>query len=137
VGYFKNPEHEPIRVQKLNTLASRVTTLETGGDKILYLSVTDGLPDADPDEPLLRVRVQRNWTIDSIQAEAGDGATSPTALRFRKDGVANGQILFTGTNGVASGIGDYPAGSLLEVYPPEIADPTLDDLSISIRVSLS
>lgn len=31
MGYFKNPEHEPIRVQKLNSLEMRVSTVESGG----------------------------------------------------------------------------------------------------------
>lgn len=31
MGYFKNPEHEPIRVQKLNSLEQRVTAVETSG----------------------------------------------------------------------------------------------------------
>jgi hypothetical protein len=31
MGYFKNPEHEPIRVQKLNSLEARVATVETSG----------------------------------------------------------------------------------------------------------
>lgn len=31
MGYFKNPEHEPIRVQKLNSLEQRVSTVETTG----------------------------------------------------------------------------------------------------------
>lgn len=31
MGYFKNPEHEPIRVQKLNSLELRVQAVEAGG----------------------------------------------------------------------------------------------------------
>ena len=31
MGYFKNPEHEPTRVQKLNSLEQRVSVVEAGG----------------------------------------------------------------------------------------------------------
>lgn len=31
MGYFRNPEHEPIRVQKLNSLEQRVVAVEAGG----------------------------------------------------------------------------------------------------------
>lgn len=31
MGYFRHPEHEPIRVRKLNALESRVDVLELGG----------------------------------------------------------------------------------------------------------
>ena len=31
MGYFRNREHEPIRVRKLNLLEMRVATVEAGG----------------------------------------------------------------------------------------------------------
>lgn len=49
MGYFKNPEHEPIRVQKLNSLELRVRGVEAGGGSaILDLDGGDAATTAEP-----------------------------------------------------------------------------------------
>lgn len=42
MGYFKNPEHEPTRVQKLNSLELRVQAVEAGGGGGGSVLVIDG-----------------------------------------------------------------------------------------------
>jgi hypothetical protein len=107
--------------------------------RTLRLSITDGLPEADPDEPLIRFRLgaDENWTIGDITADAGDAATGTVAFRFKKDGVDNGEIEFTGAAGTATDVEPYGPGDLFELYPPLVADATLDDVSISIPVTVS
>lgn len=129
---FRNFDSVPTRTQKLELL--REHTDYIGRHKTITLSFTGGMPSADPAEPLIRMELLEAMEIGDLVATAGVAATGTVILRFMKDGLANGGISFTGTTGTDTGIGDYPAGSLLEIYPPVVADPTLDDVSISIPV---
>jgi len=102
----------------------------------LMISIVD-LPSADPNEPLLRWRFERNIDLTGTgpgAADAGIAATSPSPLRLRKNGAANGTIDYTGTNGVINFISsNYAVGDLLELYPPTVIDATLDRLSITFE----
>lgn len=133
---FRQNDSEQTHIQKLEFLRSQVAA-GLGVTRTLYMSITDGLPAADPDEPLLRVRMRNAATIGEIEADAGDAATGTVAFRLKKNGADNGEIEFTGTTGTPT-ITDalYPDGSLLELYPPLVADATLDDVSISIPLSV-
>jgi hypothetical protein len=124
---FRNSDTVPTRTAKLELLR------EGQISKTLMLSII-GLPDADPADPLLRLELLDALAIGEITATAGIGATGSPAFRFKLNGAANGTITFAGTSGTDTGIEDYAAGSLLELYPPSSADATLDDVSISIRV---
>jgi hypothetical protein len=126
---FRTSDTAPTRTAKLELLRTGVR------GKTLALSIT-GLPDADPSVPLLRIELLDATEIGDVVASAGIAATGSPALRFKKDGLANGTVTFAGAVGAAVGIDDYPAGSLLEIYPPAVADATLDDVSISIRVTI-
>lgn len=98
------------------------------------ISIVD-LPEADPAEPLVRWRVPA-MTIEVEEADAGVAATSPSALRFRKNSVDQGTLTFTGTSGVASfSTIVYADGDLMEIYPPSSIDATLDRVSVTLGVS--
>src|SRR4051812_6921783 len=70
----------------------------------LMISIED-LPLADPAKFLLRWRLSRDIAFTGTgpgSADAAVAATSPSSLRLRKNGAANGTIAFTGTTGVIS-----------------------------------
>lgn len=100
----------------------------------LPVSIVD-LPLADPAEPLFRWRLPVAVTISGSSADANVAATSPSALRIRKNGLANGTVTFTGTSGVfVITSGAYGAGDLFELYPPTSIDATLDQVSITFSI---
>ena len=133
---FRVGDSDNTRVQKLEVM--RRAVVNSNSSRTLYISISDGLPDADPDEPLFRVRMRENTTLGAVVADAGDAATGTPAFRVRKDGADNGGISFTGTVGTGNITESfYEAGSLFELLPPDPADATLDDVSISIPVTVS
>ncbi len=131
---------EPLKFRVGDTPSTRTQKLELLRDRTasrtFMVSITDGLASADPAEPLLRLNLLDSIAIGEIVATAGNAATGSPAFRFKKNGADNGTVTFTGTTGTASGIADYAAGDLFEIYPPLIADATLDDVSISIPVTI-
>lgn len=132
---FRPGDSDGTRLAKLNRLLDRVG--EAGSDtRDLYLSIA-GLADADPAVPLLRVRFRETVTLGGILADAGIAATGTPAFPIHKDGVSNGDITFTAATGTGT-ITDptYLAGSLLEIFPPAVADATLDEVSISIPLTV-
>lgn len=130
---FRNFDSVPTRTQKLELLRERTAGLS---NRTMMLSFVEGLPTANPAEPLVRIILLEPMTTGAIVATAGNAATGTVAFRFFKNGVANGTVSFTGTTGTESGVGDWAAGDRFEIYPPTTADPTLDDVSISIPVTL-
>ncbi len=117
----------------------RKVQLSGGGGGVvsgfLPISIVD-LPLASTSEPLLRWRFDSAVTLAGSSADAGIAATSPSALRVRINGAANGTVTFTGTAGVFSlTSGAYGAGDLFELYPPTTVDATLDQVSITFDIS--
>lgn len=99
------------------------------------ISIVD-LPEADPAEPLLRMRLTAGMTFVDGVADAAIAATASSALRIRKNGSANGTITFTGSTGVVSFTNlVYAPGDLFELYPPSTIDATLDRVSITLRTT--
>ena len=102
----------------------------------MAVSIID-LPLADPAEPLLRwiIKGTLNFTGSGAgAANAAIAATSPSSLRLRKNGAANGTIAFTGTSGVISfSNSSYADGDVFEIYPPTSIDATLDRVSITFQ----
>jgi len=98
----------------------------------------NGLVDADPSEPLYEFVVPAGgliFTATSDHITAGVAATSASALRFFKNGAANGTIDFSaggtvGTNNISNST--YAEGDLFGFYPPTSIDPTLDRVRITL-----
>jgi hypothetical protein len=111
--------------------APPVTPPEPGA---LVINIDD-LPLATSSEPLFEFVVPTGGIIFSGDdyLSAGVAATSPSALRYFKNGAANGTLTFTGTSG-ASSFSDstYAAGDLFGLYPPTSIDATLDRLRITL-----
>jgi hypothetical protein len=106
-----------------------------GGYGYMPISVVD-LPLADASEPLLRLLLTDGLTFVDGTGSAGVAATSPSALRVRKNGAANGTVTFTGTTGVVAITNlVYAPGDLFELYPPATLDATLDQVSITLRTT--
>jgi len=92
----------------------------------LYVSVANGVQ-----------RVE-NWTLGTAIGGAGVAASAPATFPVKKNGAANGSIVFTGTSITDNIVSrSYPLGSLFELYPPATADTTLDDISLSIPVTIA
>jgi hypothetical protein len=94
-----------------------------------------GLPEADAAEPLLRFILTEGMDFVGGTGTAGIAATSPSVLRFRKNGVANGTATFTGTAGAIAITDPYADGDLFELYPPAVIDATLDQVSITLETT--
>lgn len=98
----------------------------------------NGLVDADPSEPLYEFVVPSGGLIFTATADhitAGVAATGASALRFFKNGAANGTIDFsaggaTGTNNISNS--SYAEGDLFGLYPPTSIDATLDRVRITL-----
>lgn len=100
----------------------------------LVLNISD-LPIADPAKPLFEAEIPSGGVVFSGAdfLSAGVAATGSPALRLFKNGAANGTITFTGTAGVAAfSNSNYSAGDLFGLYPPLVADATLDRLRITL-----
>lgn len=114
------------------------TSPPTGAGHDLMISIED-LPLGDPAKALLRWRLQGDLNFAGTgpgSADAATAAATPSALRLRKNGAANGTIAFTGTAGVISFTDpSYADGDLFELYPPISIDPTLDGVSITFETS--
>lgn len=117
-----------------SVLLNETDILDALGPGSMPISII-GLPDADPSEPLLRFVLTEGMEFTGGSATAGIAATSPSALRFRKNGVANGTAAYTGTTGVVAVTAAYADGDLFELYPPATIDPTLDQVSITLRTT--
>lgn len=131
---FRNFDTIPTRTQKLEILREKV--VDAASLRTMMFSFVEGLPTANPAEPLVRIVLLNSIATGAIIATAGNAATGTVAFRFFKNGVANGTVSFTGTTGTEVGVGDWAAGDTFEIYPPTTADPTLDDVSISIPVTI-
>lgn len=132
---FRQTDTPSGRAQKLEVLKNALTL---DAQRSLYVSITDGLPTAHPAAPLLRYRVEQNWTLGVAIGDAAIAATGTAVFPVKKNGVANGNISFTGTvatDAITSHI--YLVGSLFELYPPATADATLDNISISIPLTVT
>lgn len=129
--------NDPIvqRTQKLERLRVALVSV----DQRLNLSIMD-LPLADPAIALLRHRIyDTSWTFNAAlsYAEAGIAASGTPALRLRKNGAQVGTITFTGTSGVAAFTDpSFVTNDLFEIYPPSTADLFLDQLSVSLSVTI-
>jgi hypothetical protein len=101
----------------------------------LSININD-LTLADPAEPLFEFEVPAGgivFTGVGDQLSAGVAASAPSALRLFKDGVANGDITFTGAAGVPTFTdSSYNAGELFSLYPPLALDATLDRVRITL-----
>ena len=98
------------------------------------------LPLADPAVPLAEFIVAPGVNPivfnGSNAISARVAATGATVLPIKKNGAANGNITFTGSSGVASfSDSTYDPGDLFSLYPPAVADTTLDGLRISLGVN--
>lgn len=126
---FHQSDSPAIRAQKLELLRDNLTVLA------INLSITD-LPLAPAAKPLFIYRLRGEvWRFAALSssAEAQVAATAPVALRIFKSGVQVGTITLTGTVGaVAFTDASFPDGSLFEIFPPATADPTLDQVSVSL-----
>ena len=103
--------------------------------KALVLDI-NGLPLADPTQPLWECLIPAGgkvFTGVGDHLSAGVGATSPSALRLFKNGVANGTITFTGTAGVVVfSDSTFAEGDLFSLYPPSSIDATLDRVRVTL-----
>jgi hypothetical protein len=101
----------------------------------LVLNIAN-LPAATPSVPLFEFEVPAGgivFTGVGDELSAGVAATAPSALRYFKNGVANGTLTFTGTAGVSAfSDSTYAAGDLFGLYPPTSIDATLDRLRITL-----
>jgi hypothetical protein len=97
----------------------------------------ENLPDADPAEPLYEFEAVYDVNFNGTDAiTARVAATGATVFPIKKDGAANGNITITGGSGVATLTdASYEAGSLFSLYPPAVADTTLDGVRISLGTS--
>ncbi len=109
------------------------------GPQMLNLSIVD-LPTTDVTEPLFRHRVRDvSWTFSAAGsfADASVAATGSPVLRIRKNGAQVGTVTYAGTTGtVAFTTSAFATNDLLEIYPPATADATLDQLSVSLSVTI-
>lgn len=135
---FRQGDNPNTHLAKLEKLRHTVLAAKSNStSKILFLSITGGLPAAHG--PLFRLRVPTDKTLTigrPITGDANTAATGTVSLVIKKNGVANGAITFSGTQG--SGFAtdaNYPTGSLFEIWAPVTADATLDDVSLSIPVT--
>lgn len=132
---FRPNDTDPTRTQKLELLRRAFVLFD--GQQTLNLSIVD-LPTADSAEPLFRHRVRdTSWTFLNGLADSSIAASGTPAIRLRKNGVQVGTITFTGTTGVVSFSNPaFANGDLFEIYPPAAADPTLDQLSVTLTVAI-
>jgi hypothetical protein len=127
---FRLSDSANTRVRKLNDLAEALAG--ESEDKTLYISIS-GIKDMDPAERLLRIRFRESVIVGEIHADAAIAATGNPVIRILKDEIENGEIVYSGYEGVGTIVDPYyPVESLLEIFPPLMADATLDDISISI-----
>lgn len=107
------------------------------GARFLDISVTD-LPSQSPTVPLLRFRLQQNWSFGAGVADSAIAATGSAVFSIRKNGSQVGTVTFAGSTGTVAFVDStFPSGSLFEIYPPATANATLDDVSITIGVTVS
>ncbi len=135
---FRQGDTDSLLFQKLESLRRAITSTGTTG-RTLYVSITDGLPDADPAEPLYTVVLRENVRFGQIIGRAGVPSAIPASIRFQLDGVPNGSINFAAGASEATDAllyHTYPAGSLLEIFAPSQVDHTLDNVSLSIPIAV-
>lgn len=100
----------------------------------LVINLND-LPVATPTKPLFEFKTPSGGIVfnGSNDLAAGVAATAASALRYFRNGVANGTLTFTGTAGVSSfSDSTYVAGDLFSLYPPTSVDATLDRVRITL-----
>lgn len=141
---YRSQGNIPFRSEKQNAALKRGQTIpyDINGVPVpasnpgaFILNIND-LPSAVPADPLFEFEVPAGglvFTGVGNELSAGVAATSPSALRYFKNGVANGTLTFTGTAGVSSfSDSTYAAGDLFSLYPPLSIDATLDRLRITL-----
>lgn len=135
---FRPGDTESLLFQKLEHLRRAISSTGSTG-RTLYVSITDGLPEAEPDEPLYTLVLRETLSMGQIVGRAGVTSTTPATLRFEIDGEPNGSIDFppNSSESIDSLIAHvYPAGSLLEIFPPGETNHTLDNVSLSIPIAV-
>ncbi len=133
---FRQGEREQQRTPKLEKLRLALVESQAAPNTINF-SITD-LASADPAVPLVRFRVHDvSWTFGTGYAEAGVAATGAPSLPIQKNGIDVGSISYAGTVGTVT-FSDpaFASDDLFEIYPPAAPDPTLDQLSVSLAVTI-
>jgi hypothetical protein len=139
---FRSQGNELFRTDKQNSSYRRGQAVPYGANGAapitaaeLEISIVD-LPSAAISEPLLRFRMNIGRTFSGGTGDASVAATGAPSFSIKKNGTAVGSVSFSGTTGTVSfSDSSFPAGSLFELYPPTVADATLDQVSITLATS--
>lgn len=137
---FRQADTENLHFQKLEALRRAIAGQSSASTpRTWYISFTGGLPDADPARPLLTLLVRESFTLGQIEGHADIVSAIAASIRFEKDGVDNGSVIFGASESEALDAVDshyYPAATLLEIFPPSATGHTLDDVSLSIPITV-
>lgn len=107
--------------------------------RTLSVYISD-LPAAVTTEPLLRVLLTDDWTMTGGAAEADAAATAEAVFPIKEDGVQIGTVTFAAastTGTVSFSDSTVSSGTLFDIFPPAVTDATLDDVSITLTLTLS
>lgn len=91
-------------------------------------------------EPLLRVLLTDDWTMTGGAAKADADATAEAVFPIKEDGVQIGAVTFAAaatTGTVAFSDSTVASGALFDLFPPAVTDATLDNVSITLTLTLS